>query len=119
MLATAIRTEAAAENRFVASALATRPAGDGDLAALDRIGTVVSLRRDQALFGEGDPARYFYKVLAGAVRSCRLLADGRRHIGEFLLPGDFVGIEAAGIFHSSVEAVSDTTLMRYSRSALE
>ena len=119
MLATAIRTEAAPNSHLAASAFATRPAGDGDLAALDRIGTVVSLRRDQALFGEGDPAQYFYKVLTGAVRSCRVLADGRRHIAEFLLPGDFVGIEAAGTHHSTAEAVSDATLMRYSRSALD
>ncbi|HUC65975.1 MAG TPA: helix-turn-helix domain-containing protein [Stellaceae bacterium] len=119
MLATAIRTATAADNPAVASALATRPAGGGDLAALDRIGTVISLPRDQALFGEGDPADYFYKVLAGAARSCRMLADGRRHIAEFLLPGDFVGIEAAGTHHSTAEAVTDTTLMRYSRPALD
>jgi CRP-like cAMP-binding protein len=119
MLATAIRAEAAPNSHFAASAFATRPVGDGDLAALDRIGTVVSLRRDQALFGEGDPAQYFYKVLTGAVRSCRVLADGRRHIAEFLLPGDFVGIEAAGSHHSIAEAVTDTTLMRYSRPALD
>jgi CRP-like cAMP-binding protein len=119
MLATAIRTEADATRSFAVSALADRPADDGDLAAIDRIGTVVSLRRDQALFREGDPAQYFYKVLTGMVRSCLLLADGRRHITEFLLPGDFIGIEVAGTCHSAAEAVSDTTLMRYSRSALD
>jgi CRP-like cAMP-binding protein len=119
MLATTSRTEAARGRSFAASALAARPTGDSGLAALDRIGTVVSFCREQALFGEGDPAQYFYKVLTGAVRSCRLLADGRRHIAEFLLPGDFIGIEAAGTHHSTAEAVSDTTLMRYSRLALD
>jgi CRP/FNR family transcriptional regulator, nitrogen fixation regulation protein len=63
------------------------------IAALDRIGTVVSLRRDQALFHEGDPARDFFKVVTGAVRSYRLLTDGRRQISAFALPGDFVALE--------------------------
>ena len=119
MLAAAIRTEAASHGGFAASTFAARTAGDGDLAVLDRVGRVVSLRRNQALFGEGDPAQYFYKVLTGAVRSCRLLADGRRHIAEFLFPGDFIGFEAMGAYRSTVEAVSDTTLMRYSRSAID
>ncbi len=91
----------------------------GELAALDRIGTVVTLRRDQALFEEGDAARYCFKVLTGAVRSCRLLPDGRRHIGEFLLPGDFIGLELDDRYRFTAEAVSDATLMRYSRQAVD
>jgi CRP-like cAMP-binding protein len=114
MLATALPSTAAAP---IAS-FAVMEAGD-ELAALDRIGTVVTLRRDQALFAEGDPVRYCYKVLTGAVRSCRLLADGRRHIGEFLLPGDFIGLELDEVYRFSAEAVSDTTLMRYSRQAVD
>jgi CRP-like cAMP-binding protein len=114
MLATALSDTAAAP----IATFAWTDAGD-DLAALDRIGTVVSLRRDQALFAEGDPARYCYKVLTGAVRSCRLLADGRRHIGEFLLPGDFIGLELDDVYRFTAEAVSDATLMRYSRQAVD
>lgn len=92
---------------------------DRELASLDRIGSVVVLARDQTIFSEGDAARYFYKVVAGAVRSCRLLADGRRHICEFFLPGDFVALDADDIHHFSAEAVSDTTLKRYPRSSLD
>ncbi|HEV2550644.1 MAG TPA: helix-turn-helix domain-containing protein [Stellaceae bacterium] len=90
-----------------------------ELASLDRIGSVVTLRRDQTIFSEGDSARYFYKVVTGAVRSCRLLADGRRHICEFFLPGEFVALDADDIHHFSAEAVTDTTLKRYPRSSLE
>jgi CRP/FNR family transcriptional regulator, nitrogen fixation regulation protein len=114
MLATALPSTASAP----IAAFAFTAAGD-ELAALDRIGTVVTLRRDQALFAEGDAARYCYKVLTGAVRSCRLLADGRRHIGEFLLPGDFIGLELDDVYRFAAEAVSDATLMRYSRQAVD
>jgi CRP-like cAMP-binding protein len=91
----------------------------GELSALDRVGTVITLRRDQALFEEGDAARYCYKVLTGALRSCRLLPDGRRHIGEFLLPGDFIGLELDDNYRCTAEAVGDATLMRYSRQAVD
>ena len=93
-------------------------AGD-ELAAIDRIGTVVSLSRDQALFFEGDRAEYCYKVLTGAVRSLRLLADGRRHVGDFHLPGDFIALEAEDVYRFTVEAVNDAAVMRYSRSAID
>jgi CRP-like cAMP-binding protein len=112
MLATALRTTAAAPP-------VVAPTAAGDLAALDRIGTLVTLRRDQALFQEGDAARYCYKVLTGAVRSCRLLADGRRHIGEFLLPGDYIGLELDDNYRFTAEAVSDATLMRYPRQTVD
>jgi CRP-like cAMP-binding protein len=90
-----------------------------EVTAFDRIGTVVPLRRDQTLFFEGDSAQYFYKVVSGAVRSCKLLADGRRQVSQFLLPGDFVGLDSNDTYHSSVEAVNDATLMRYPRRAVD
>jgi len=85
------------------------------LASLDRVGSVVTLGREQALFFEGDPADCYFKVVTGAVRSCKLLADGRRHIGDFFLPGDFIGLDAAQNYPFAAEAVTDATLVRYSR----
>jgi CRP/FNR family transcriptional regulator, anaerobic regulatory protein len=89
-----------------------------DLAALDQVGMVVSFAREQTIFCEGDAAEYYYKVVSGAVRSCRLLADGRRYIADFFLPGDFVGL--GGDRHLfTAEAVSDTTLVRYARRSVD
>lgn len=85
------------------------------LAALDGIGAVIALRRDEPLFRPGDRAEFYFKVLKGAVRSCHVLADGRRHIGEFFLPGDFIGLDAAESCAFAAEAIIDTTLIRYSR----
>jgi CRP-like cAMP-binding protein len=119
MQTTTARTQAAAFHRFSPALVAEQVEVGDDLAAFDAIGTVVTLRRDTALFREGEPARYCFKVLTGAVRSCKLLADGRRHIGEFLLPGDFIAVEAADSYRFTLEAVNDATVMRYPRAAIE
>jgi CRP-like cAMP-binding protein len=110
----------AASVRFPPALLAgASNAAADDVATFDRIGTKVILRRDQVLFFEGDPAQHCFKVLSGAVRSCKLLADGRRHVNQFLLPGDFVGLESDGAYRATVEAVNDATLMRYPRRAVD
>jgi CRP/FNR family nitrogen fixation transcriptional regulator len=57
--------------------------------------------------------------VSGAVRSCKLLADGRRHVNQFLLPGDFVAIESDDNYRSTVEAVSDAILVRFPRRAVD
>lgn len=86
-----------------------------DVAGLDRVGTIITITREQPLFFANDPAECYFKVVKGAVRSCRLLADGRRHIGDFFLPGDFIGLDADKAYPFTAEAVTDTTLIRYSR----
>ena len=112
-----------------ALALASRPAArhapreriahaEG-LAALDGVGAVIALRRDEPLFRPGDTAEFYFKVLKGAVRSCRVLADGRRLVGEFFLDGDFVGLDAAESYAFAAEAIVDSTLIRYSRRKVE
>jgi CRP/FNR family nitrogen fixation transcriptional regulator len=85
------------------------------LASLDGVGAVIALRRDEPLFRPGDRAEYYFKVLKGAVRSCHVLADGRRHIGEFFLVGDFIGLDAAESYAFAAEAIVETALIRYSR----
>lgn len=90
-----------------------------ELAALDRLGAVVTLRREEPLFFDGDPAEHYFKVVTGAVRSCKLLADGRRHVVDFYLPGDFIGLDAETDYRFTVEAVADATLVRYSRRSVD
>ena len=50
-------------------------------------------RRGTEIFGAEEPAEYIYQVTEGAVRSYKLLTDGRRQIGGFHLPGDIFGLE--------------------------
>ncbi len=70
------------------------------------------------LFRQGDPVRYVYRVLSGAVVSYRLLTDGRRQVTGFHLPGDFIGLEA-GIEHgTSAEALNTVHASAIERAAL-
>jgi len=92
---------------------------DGDLSRLDDFGIVVTLKRDEVLFYEGDRAGCYYKVVTGAIRSCKLLADGRRHIGDFFLPGDFIGFTALDAHVFTAEAVAEASLVRYERRDVE
>jgi len=89
------------------------------LAALDGVGAVIALRRDGPLFRPGDRAEFYFKVLKGAVRSCQVLADGRRHVGEFFMAGDFIGLDAVESYAFGAEAIIDSTLIRYSRRKVE
>jgi len=49
--------------------------------------------RDTEIFGEGEPANFVYHINSGAVRTFKLLPDGRRQIGAFHLAGDIFGVE--------------------------
>jgi CRP-like cAMP-binding protein len=89
------------------------------VAALDRIGAVQTLRRERTLFEEGARADHYYKVTSGALRMVKTLPDGRRHVGQFFLPGDFAGLTTAETHGFAVEAVTDTTLIRYPRRGVE
>jgi len=97
----------------------SRPQSGDSLSALDRIGKAMSLARGETLFYEGDDALYCFKVISGALRSCRVLADGRRHIAEFFRPGDFIALSAEDAYHFTAEAVTETKLMRYPRHSVE
>jgi CRP/FNR family nitrogen fixation transcriptional regulator len=82
------------------------------------VGATRSFGRDQEVFGEGEPSDYVYKVASGAVRSFRILADGRRQISEFHLPGDVFGIELDDARRIAAEAIVEATLVVARRSQL-
>lgn len=82
------------------------------------IGVTIHVSRDQEVFGEGEPAHQVHKVVRGAVRGFRVLADGRRQICDFYLPGDIFGIERGADHRITAEALADTVLLVARRSAL-
>ena len=57
-------------------------------------------------------------MVAGAIRSYKLLSDGRRQIDAFHLPGDIFGLEAGADHRFSAEAVGNATVIAYRRSRL-
>jgi CRP/FNR family nitrogen fixation transcriptional regulator len=82
------------------------------------IGVARTLSRDQEVFAQGAACDVIYKVISGAVRTFRLLADGRRQIIGFHLPGDVFGFEANALRATSAEAVCDSVLASARRSTL-
>jgi CRP/FNR family nitrogen fixation transcriptional regulator len=89
-------------------------AGHGGL-----IATEFSYRKDEEIYGEDEPAEYAYQVIRGAVRTYKLLADGRRQIGAFHLPGDVFGLESGNTHRLAAEAIIDTTVRLVKRRSLE
>jgi CRP/FNR family nitrogen fixation transcriptional regulator len=100
--------------KFQAAVFAVRPATAGRMPA----GVQMVLRKGEELFAEGDESEFFYQVQSGAIRSCKLLSDGRRQIDAFHLGGDIFGLEAGSEHRFSAEAVGDVTVIAYRRSRL-
>lgn len=82
-------------------------------------GSKRTLAKDEELFGEGDRAAFFYMVVSGAIRTSKLLSDGRRQIDAFHLPGDLFGIEAGEEHRFSAEAVGDAVVVAHRRCSIE
>ena len=49
-------------------------------------GPVLRFTQDREIYGEGDAADVFFKVVSGVVRTCKFLSDGRRQIDAFISP---------------------------------
>jgi CRP/FNR family nitrogen fixation transcriptional regulator len=71
------------------------------------------------IYGEKEPADYVYQVKNGAVRSYKLLSDGRRQIGAFHLVGDIFGLENGAEHRFTTEAIVNTTVRLVKRRSLE
>jgi CRP-like cAMP-binding protein len=82
------------------------------------MGAPMTFKRNAEIYGENEPADYLYKVVAGAVRTYKMLSDGRRQIGAFYLPGDVFGLENGDVHTLSAEAISEAKVLVIKRSAL-
>ena len=76
-------------------------------------------KKGTEVYGEKESAEYVYQVKTGAVRSYKLLSDGRRQIGAFHLVGDIFGLENGASHRFTAEAIVDTTLRLIRRQSLE
>jgi CRP/FNR family transcriptional regulator, nitrogen fixation regulation protein len=85
---------------------------------LGLMGAPMRFARNIEIYGEDEPAEYLYQVISGAVRTYRMLDDGRRQIGAFYLPGDVFGVEAGDAHLSSAEAICDAQVLVIKRSAV-
>jgi CRP/FNR family transcriptional regulator, nitrogen fixation regulation protein len=85
---------------------------------LGLMGAPMRFARNTEIFGQDEPAEYLYQVISGAVRTYRMLDDGRRQISAFYMPGDIFGVEAGDDHLSSAEAISDAQILVVKRSAV-
>jgi CRP/FNR family nitrogen fixation transcriptional regulator len=83
------------------------------------IATEFSYRKDEEIYGEGEACEYVYQVIRGAVRTYKLLSDGRRQIGAFHLAGDVFGLDSGSAHRLTAEAIVDTTVRLVKRRSLE
>ena len=70
------------------------------------------------IFGDGEPVNYLYKVAEGAVRTCKVVNDGRRQITGFYLSGEFFGIDIGDEHTFSAEAITNSKILIIKRSFL-
>lgn len=87
---------------------------------IESLAAIKACHRGQQIYGQKDPAEHWYRVVSGAARKCALLADGRRQILDFMLPGDFFGFTARAQHAFAVEVIVEGTIVaRYPRRRLE
>ena len=88
--------------------------------SLQQLAVVARYDTDQPIHRYNDPAQYWFRIVAGAARKSALSGDGRRHIVDFLLPGDFFGFCASSEHHFCVETiVAGSLVARFPRRSAE
>jgi CRP/FNR family nitrogen fixation transcriptional regulator len=85
---------------------------------VDLMGAPMSFARNAEIYGESEPADYLYKVVTGAVRTYKVLIDGRRQVGGFYLPGDIFGLETGEEHTFSAETITESKILLINHSAL-
>ena len=86
--------------------------------SIELMGVAMPFARNAEIYGENEAAEYLYKVINGAVRTYKVLNDGRRQIGGFYLPGDIFGLEVGDDHTFSAEAIVECKVLVIKRSSL-
>lgn len=79
------------------------------------LGLALSFETGEEIYAQEDRADRLYRIVSGAVRTSRLLADGRRQIGDFYYEGDLFGVEAGASHRFSAEALGDCQILALRR----
>jgi CRP/FNR family transcriptional regulator, nitrogen fixation regulation protein len=112
-------TQSAIQPRSPKPALNVNPGASAAVRdVIDLMGTPMAFKRNAEIYGENEDAEYLYKVVSGAVRTYKVMADGRRQIGAFYVPGDVFGLENGPEHAFSAEAVADVRVLVVKRSAV-
>lgn len=89
-----------------------------ELVEMEQLSTVIRIEAGATLFDQGDEAGSVYNLTAGTIRLSKTLADGRRQITGFVLPGDFIGLSSRATHPYSAEAIGPCQLCRFNSATL-
>jgi CRP-like cAMP-binding protein len=78
-----------------------------------------SLPRNHTVFAEGDSTDQVYELVSGVVRLAKHTPGGRRHILDFVMPGEVFGLIENPEHTVTAETVGDAVIVSYSRGVLE
>jgi CRP-like cAMP-binding protein len=93
-----------------------RGADDVACQAALRIASRYQRRRGEFFFHQGEPADYFYVIVAGRVRLSQINPEGHQVIIRFMGPGDGMGIIvalSATTYPLAAEAMTDCLALRW------
>jgi CRP/FNR family nitrogen fixation transcriptional regulator len=95
------------------------PGIDETLLLMADMGIHLHFARDEEIYGQKEEADLIYQVVAGAVRTSRVMSDGRRQIGDFYRTGDLFGFETGPEHRFAAEALQNCVVLVLKRSALK
>jgi CRP/FNR family transcriptional regulator, nitrogen fixation regulation protein len=78
---------------------------------MHQCGATMFYSRKAEIYSENTIANHLYKVIRGAVCTCKFLSDGRRQIGGFYLASDILGLEQVDKHALSAEAITDVEIL--------
>ncbi len=81
-------------------------------------GPLVRFKRNQQIYAEGAQAGHSFKIVEGAVRLSRILADGHRQVLDILMPGSTFGIELTDRYGAAAEAIGEVVVLRCPRACV-
>jgi CRP/FNR family transcriptional regulator, nitrogen fixation regulation protein len=90
------------------------------LASLEKSGVTARCKRDDPLWSPREHSEWWCCIIEGAAASCVNMSDGRRHVSEFLFPGDLFAAQSIGFGELYLQAISSPTVcVRYPRESVE
>ncbi|HEY9218351.1 MAG TPA: helix-turn-helix domain-containing protein [Phenylobacterium sp.] len=103
----------------LAHAFDNDPTGPDLLAeAVRRQGLRAVFAKNQEIYAQADAATCIYLVVSGAVRTVRLMSDGRRQVAEFYYPGELFGLEPGPGHDFAAEAMCGAQILVLRRADL-
>ena len=83
----------------------------------DNLARRISFAPKTTVFAESEPSIAVYTLTRGTAGLYKMLADGRRQIVGFALPGDFLGSPFSDRYACSVDAIGEVAARQFPREA--